>query len=263
MNRIIAITGASSGIGLAIAQMLVEKKDVVYCLARTKPTDERINFIYCDVSSRDTVEFAISQIIEEQGRLDCLVNNAGMGISGPVEFEPNDDIEKIINVNLLGVVTCSAVALPHLRASKGIIVNISSIASEYAIPFQALYTATKAAVKEFSIALKNEVRPLGVRVSCLLPGDVKTDFTKNRVKADENTDSIYRERVERSIARMERDEENGMSPWEIAKGVTKILDKKNPPATFTIGFNYKLLRVLKRFLPERLINYILYQMYGK
>ncbi len=184
-----------------------------------------------------------------------------MGISGPVEFEPAEDIEKIIDVNLLGVVNCSAVALPYLRKSNGLILNISSIASEYAIPFQALYTATKAGVKEFSVALKNEVRPLGVRVSCLLPGDVKTDFTKNRVKAQ--VDSVYRERVERSIAKMEHDEENGMTPEAIAKAVVKVIGKKNPPATFTVGFSYKLLRVLKRFLPQKFINYILYQMYGK
>lgn len=263
MNKVIAITGASSGIGLAIAQMLVEKKYTVYCLARNKPTDERINFIYCDVSNRDTIEFSISQIIEEQGRLDCIVNNAGVGISGPVEYEPADDIERIINVNLLGVVNSSAVALPHLRESKGMIVNISSVASEYPIPFQALYTATKEGVKGFSLALKNEVRPLGVRVTCLLPGDVKTDFTKNRVKANEEQDTVYRERVERSVARMEKDEQNGMSPWDIAAAVCKVIEKKNPPTTFTVGAQYKLLRFLKRILPEKFINYILFKMYGK
>ena len=261
MNKVIAITGASSGIGLAIAEMLISRGEIVYCLARTEPKNSRILFKYCDVSKRDTVSLAVSQIIEEQGRLDCIINNAGLGISGPVEFEPAEDIEKIIDVNLLGVVNCSAVALPYLRKSNGLILNISSIASEYAIPFQALYTATKAGVKEFSVALKNEVRPLGVRVSCLLPGDVKTDFTKNRVKTQ--VDSVYRERVERSIAKMEHDEENGMTPEAIAKAVVKVINKKNPPATFTVGFSYKLLRVLKRFLPQKFINYILYQMYGK
>ncbi len=263
MKKVIVITGGSSGIGLAIAQQLVEKGYLIYSLSREKPSDDRLKFIACNVAERDSVYFALTTVIDEVGKIDGIINSAGIGISGAVEREPAEDIERILDVNLLGTINVCACALPFLRETKGFIINISSIAADFPLPFQALYTATKAGVKEFSLALRNEMRPLGVRVSCLMPGDVKTNFTKNRTKAEPEHDEIYGERNKRSVMRMEQDETNGMSAHEIAAATCKVIEKKNMPATFTVGAKYKLFRFLKRIVPESLFLKILYNMYAK
>lgn len=262
MSKVVVVTGASSGIGLAIAEQFVEKGYCVYSFSRNEPQNSDINFISCDVSDSVSVETAFSQLIDTEGGLDILVNNAGIGISGAIEHAPVVDIQKITEVNFLGVVNCSKAALPYLRESKGMIINIASLAAEFTIAFQAMYSATKAAVLAFSTALKNEVRPYGVRVTCILPGDVKTDFTKNRIKHTEE-DSLYLEREERSVMYMEKCETNGLPPIKIAKKICAISNRKNPPVSFTVGFSYKLLRFANRILPQRLVNYILYRLYGK
>lgn len=263
MSKVIVITGASSGIGLATAQALLQKEYTVYCLSRSAPNEKNLKHIKCDVTNRDEITSAFKQIFENEKQIDVVINNAGMGISGPVEFEPQEDIDRIINVNFGGMTKVSAVAMPYLRQSKGVLLNVSSMASEFPIPFQTLYSATKAAVQNFSMALANEVRPYGVRVCCLLPGDVKTEFTKNRVKAPDEKQNVYSKRVESSVARMEKDEQNGMPASAIAKKVAKVIEKKHPPVCFTVGTQYKLFRFLKRIVPTGLFNKILYSMYGK
>ena len=262
MNKVVVVTGASSGIGLAVAEKFLDKGYCVYSFSRTKPKNENIKHISCDVGNREAVENAFKKLIELEGTLDILVNNAGMGISGAMEYASQNDIEKIVKINFLGVVNCCTTALPYLRQSKGMIVNISSMGAEFTIAFQAMYSATKAGVLAFSTALKNEVRPLGVRVTCILPGDVKTDFTANRVKT-ENTETVYSKREKRSVEYMEKCEQNGMPASKIANKICKIAERKNPPVSFTVGIQYKLFRFAYRLLPQKLINYILYQLYGK
>ncbi len=263
MKKVIVITGGSSGIGLATAQQLIEKGYLVYSLSREKPNDERIKFVACNVAERESVYFALTTILDEVGKIDGIINNAGVGISGAVEREPAEDIERIIDVNLLGVINMCSCALPALRETKGFIINIGSVASYFALPFQALYTATKYGVLGFSLALKNELRPLGVQVCCVMPGDVKTNFTKNRAKTELENDEVYGERSKRSVARMEQDEANGMTPHEVATEICKVVEKKKMPATKTVGTKYKLFRFLNRILPEKLVLKILYKMYAK
>lgn len=262
MSKVVVVTGASSGIGLAIAQNFESLGYTVYSFSRNAPSDENIHFIPCDVSDFESVLHAFSSLIDKEGEIDILVNNAGMGISGAIEYAPQQDIKRIVDVNLLGVVNCCQVALPYLRESKGIILNISSLGAEFTIAFQAMYSATKSAVLAFSTALRNEVRPCGVRVSCLLPGDVKTDFTKNRIKK-ETPETVYSQREKRSVAYMEKCEQSGMPASKIAKKVVKICNKKHPPVSFTVGVQYKLARFAYRILPQKLVNKILYSMYGK
>lgn len=263
MQKVVAITGASSGIGLAIAEELINNGYTVYSLSRSAPSNTDIRHIVCDVSQRDSIANAYKVINEAEGRIDVVINNAGMGISGPVEYEPVEDIERIISINLLGVINSCAEALPYIRATKGNIINIGSLAGEFGIPFQALYSTTKAGVCAFSLALQNEVKPLGVKVTCLMPGDIKTNFTANRVKAEIPDDPVYGDRVRRSVQRMEKDEQNGMPPSAIAKAIRKLLQQKRPPLCLTVGFSYKTLRSLKRLVSTKTLNKILYGMYGK
>ena len=142
----------------------------------------------------------------------------------------------------------------------GTIINLSSVAAELAIPFQAFYSATKAALSSMSGSLRNEVAPFGIKVSCVLPGDVKTDFTSSRKKNVKNTPE-YGERIKRAVAAMERDEENGLPPSLIAKKIVKLACANNPPVAVSGGAKYAVFLFLNRILPKRLVSFILGKMY--
>ena len=256
--KTVVITGASSGIGLVTGEYLASKGYKVYGLSRSKGNTKAINYIACDVTDKSQVEAAFRQIPED---IDAVINNAGIGIGGAIEYTPTEDIEKIISVNIMGVVNVTQVALPYLRKTKGRIVNIGSVAGDMAIPFQAFYSLTKAGVGIFSEALNIEVRPFGVRSILVLPGDTKTSFTENRKKGVLE-DEVYGKRIRKSLEKMEKDEIKGMPPVAVAKVVHKVLEKKNPPIRVTVGCGYKILVFLKRLVPSRFLNYVLYKLYG-
>ncbi len=261
--KVVVITGASSGIGLATASLLAENGFEVFSLSRSAPADKNIRHISCDITDREALQGAFDTIIKESGGIYAVVNNAGMGISGPVEFAPWEDVDRIIQTNFSAVAHICAIALPWLRKSQGRIVNLSSLAAEFPVPFQALYSSTKAAVKNFSLALANEVRPFGIKISCILPGDTKTNFTQNRVKACLDSSNVYNQRTCKNVGKMEKDEQNGMEPIHIARLILKCLTKKHPPLVKTVGFKYKILRAAKRVVTTKTLNSVLYSMYGK
>lgn len=262
MSKVVIITGSSSGIGEVCADFLLSKGYIVYGLSRTKPKNENINFLKCDVTNQEEAIDVINRIYALEGRIDVLINNAGMGISGAFELTKAEEIDKIINVNLRGVINLSQATIPYLRESKGKIINIGSVAGEFVIPFQSFYSITKAGVAVLSESLRLELKPFGIKVTCVMPGDTKTKFTANREK-NEETGSIYGERIKKSVAQMERDEQKGKSPISVAKVIYKVIKKKNPAPKITVGFSYKLLVFLKRILPLKVIHFILYRKYGK
>lgn len=258
MMKTVVITGATSGIGLTTALYLVDKGYKVYGLSRRLGDNEKINYLSCDATDIKQVEAAFKQI---DGDIDAVINNAGMGISGAVEYATSEDVKRIIDVNVVGVVNVCQVAIPYLRKTKGRIINIGSVAGDLTIPFQVFYSITKAAVNTLSEGLNMELRPFGIKVTTVLPGDTKTSFTSNRKKT-EVVDEYYQDRIQKSVARMEKDEQQGKSPITVAKVIYKVLKKKNPPLKVTVGFEYKLIVFLRRILPNRLVNYILYKMYA-
>lgn len=258
---IVVITGATSGIGEATALYLENKGYTIYSVARTIKDEPNINYVQADLTKPNQVAAAIDHIIKVAGRIDVLINNAGMGTSGAMEYQPSSAIDKIIDVNIKGMITITNLVIPYLRESQGRIINIGSIAGELPIPFQTMYSLTKSAVHSYSLALANELKPFKIKVTCVMPGDTKTNFTKNREKID--TNQLYNERIERSVSRMEKDEANGCSPVIISRVIYRSLKKKNPPLKIAVGFTYKLFLFLNRILPTRFVNYILYQMYSK
>ncbi len=262
MQKVYVITGASSGIGLSIARLAQQDGHIVYNLSRRPAGVVGIVDIPCDVTDPNAVDTAYKTVFSQTGRIDCVINNAGMGISGPAELEPIEDVNRIIDVNFRGAIDVARKSIQYLRRSQGMLVNIGSAGGEFALPFQAYYSATKLGLQAFSMALKNEVRPFGMRVTCALPGDTKTAFTKNRIKT-EALDSDYYKRVQRSVGKMEHDEQHGLDPNKVAKSIYRLSLKKNPPATRTIGSVYKVLRFIKRFVPERFLTFVLYRMYGR
>lgn len=260
MAKVVVVTGASSGIGLATARRLANKGYKVYGLARRPFSDELFECLQADVNDLPSVETVLQSVYEREGHIDAVVNNAGMGIAGAVEFAEPKSIQRIFDTNLTSLVKISSVAVKYLKETKGNLVNIGSVAGELPIPFQSCYSATKAGVLNFSLALDGELRRFGVKVTVVQPGDTKTGFTAARVI--EGGEEGYGGKIGRSIRRMEHDEQNGKSPDTVAKAVERALKKRRPPLKITVGGQYKFFVGLKKLLPTRFVNFILRKLYA-
>lgn len=260
-GRIVAVTGASSGIGLAAARLFRDRGDKVYCLSRTDPKEPGIAFIHTDVADEASVNAAFDAIGKSEGRIDVLLSNAGMGVSGAAESTTMQDAKRQLDVNFFGLHACVRAAVPLMREHGGTILATSSVAAVFAIPFQAFYSASKFAVNALILALANELKPFNIRVAAIMPGDVKTGFTGARVKAARNDN--YGQSVEKSVAVMEHDEQNGMGPEMIAKKFVALSLKKHPKVLSTVGLQYKFFCFLGKVLPIRLQNFIVGKMYIK
>lgn len=255
------ITGASSGIGLATARYLSQKGYKIYGISRTLVQNEPFESIVCDITNYDAFQQAVDYVLSKEGKIDALINNAGMGISGAIEYSPTDDIRKIFDVNILAMINaCKCVAKPMRMQKSGRIINIGSVAGQIPIPFQTCYSATKSAVQMFSLAFGLEVKNFGIYVSCVMPGDTKTGFTASRVKSE--TDEGYDDRITKSVAKMERDERAGKSPESVSGVIYRLLTSKNPPPCKTVGFTYKLIILLEKLLPTRLMLWVVKKLYG-
>jgi len=258
---VVLITGGSSGIGLETAKLFAKNKEcVVYVLNRSEVNIKNINWIKCDLSNSNDIADAINEItIKENKKINLLINNAGMGISGAVEYHSEDEIRKIFDVNLIGLINMTKLCLPFM--SKGDkIINISSVAGPISIPFQTMYSVTKAGVLAFSNGLRNELRPLGIKVTSILPGDTKTGFTSSRVKSVDN--GRYGDHISKSVSKMEKDESSGVPAIRVAKKIFKVSKKKNQNTYYVVGLSYRFLVFLSRILPKRFVNWIIFKIYG-
>ena len=256
------VTGGSSGIGLAAARALRDRGLTVFIVSRRPFTEKGLHHLCADVADERQCAEAVEAVLRKAGRLDLLVNCAGFGISGAVEFTEPAEAKKQMEVNFFGCVNMTRAALPHMRQrGSGRIVNISSVAAPAAIPFQAYYSASKAAINAWTAALANELRPWGVSVTAVQPGDIKTGFTAAREKSIAG-DEAYGGRISKSVAKMERDEQNGMDPAKAGAYIAKIAMKQHPKPVYTIGFGYKAICVLLKLLPSRLANWAIGKLYA-
>ncbi len=262
------VTGASSGIGYEVCKQLLDKGYKVYGISRRNLAPEGITTLCADVSDENSVRSAIDEIAKREGRIDLLIANAGMGISGPVEYATKEDSRRIMNVNFFGQVYASQAVLPYMRAQKsGTIVFVSSVAAPIAIPYQAFYSASKSAVNSIAMALRNEVRDYGIHVTVVMPGDASTGFTDARVKNHTTNDASSAEaassypRCDRAVASMERDERNGYSPAAVASVIVRAAGKKRPAPYYVAGFKYRCLLALYNILPERVAVWLVGKFY--
>lgn len=259
-KKIAVITGGSSGIGKKCCELFTQNGIKVYELSRHGESTDEVTHINCDVTDRDACVTAIDQVINAEGHIDILVSNAGMGISGAIEFTKQEDFLQQMNVNFNGAVYISMAVIKYMRqADGGRIIFTGSMAGECSIPFQAFYSASKAAIASYAMALVNELRPFGIRISVVMPGDIKTGFTGARRKNMEGV-QIY-ERMERAVSQMEHDEQTGMAPERIAALIYRQAVSRRPAMKCTLGFIYKFERLLVRIFPTRLAEYIIYRMY--
>lgn len=263
MQKIAVVTGASSGIGRYTAKALSEKGCIVYDLSRRHIPQANIKYLKTDVTDQENVISSINEIINSEGRIDIVVNCAGFGISGAVEFTVIEDAKRQFDVNFFGMVNVNKAVIPFMREKgSGRIINISSVAAVAHIPFQTYYSASKAATESYTCCLANEVKPFGISVTAIQPGDICTEFTQARKKSFDG-DDIYKGRISRSVAGMEKDEQKGMSPEFAGNYITKIALKKNVKPIYAIGTTYKFLSTLCKIFPCGIRNAIIGMLYAK
>lgn len=267
-NQVVLITGASSGIGKATAMLLMEKGYRVYGTSRKASEDNPgkplmssqsggfIEMIPLDVTSEESAENAVRRVLDREGRIDILINNAGMGIAGSIEDTSAEEAQKQFDVNFFGVLRMIRHVLPVMRRQgHGRIIVVSSVAGQISIPFQSMYSASKYAIEALVEALRLEVAPFGITACLVEPGDTRTGFTSSRVIVKSaGKDSPYDARFRKSLGRMEHDEQNGVPPEKVAQVIYGMVRKKNPPIRKAVGFGYKAILFLKRLLPSRLVE---------
>ena len=262
-GKVALVTGGSSGIGLGAVRALKKAGCAVYVFSRRPFEEPGVTHIPCDVTDEAAVTAAVDRVKALAGRVDILVNCAGFGISGAVEFTDAADARRQMEVNFFGAVNLTKAVLPLMRRQGGgRVVNVSSVAAPAAIPFQAFYSASKAALNAYTAALANEVRPFGVTVTAVQPGDIATGFTAAREKSAAG-DEVYGGRISRSVAKMERDEQQGGDPDKAGAYLAKIALKKRVKPLYTIGFSYKLICFLLKVLPCGPVNRLIGILYAK
>ena len=267
MKKVILVTGASSGLGLATANALAAKGYTVYGTSRDIKRLKDVSFtpLQMDVTSDESVTAAVKKILKADGRMDVVVNNAGNGITGPLYAMPVDAAKKQFEVNFFGVVrVCSAILPGMIERKQGLVINIGSLAGLFGLPYQGLYSASKFAIEGYSQSLRMELQNTGVKVSVINPGDFKTDFTGSREKLPFTLpNEQLKKEFEAAVASMEKDESIGGEPAKVAAQVCKIVEKSNPAHNYLVGaLGQTIVPTLKAILPGSLFVKLMNDHYG-
>jgi len=254
VSRVVLVTGASSGLGGATAAHLASLGHRVYAASRRGTVDRQSTAVALamNVDDETSVNAAIESVFLKEGRIDVVVNCAGFGIFGAIEDTSIAMAQSQFNTNLFGVLRVCRGVLPLMRSKGGgLIINVTSIAGELSLPFQGLYSATKFAVEGLSDALRVEVRPFGINVVLVQPGDFRTGFTDARRVAGTD-DSAYAARASHALAIAASDERAGADPHQLAVAIERIVASQRPNARYVVGpAEQQWLMRLRHVLPGR------------
>ena len=267
MKKVVFITGASSGIGEAIATKLSNIGYVVYGTSRHPQSESNYNFQFLELDVRDeeSIQRSVDFVLEKEGRIDILINNAGLGMIGALEDTTIEESKEIFNTNVFGLHSMCNAVLPFMRNQKsGLIINTSSIAGVVGLPYRGVYNATKHAIEGFSEALSMELRPFNITVIILEPGDFRTNINTNRKIAKKALDpsSVYYKSFHRTLDQVYEEIETAWTPDRIANDVERIIKYKHPRLRFiSAPLKQKLSIIMHKILPARLFEYIISYFY--
>ena len=266
MGKVVFITGASSGLGKHTAEFLDQNGFTVYGSSRKgNPIGGNVIPLKMDVTDVTSIQLAINIVLKKEGKIDILINNAGMGISGSIEEASTEEIKLQMDTNFLGMVHVIQAVLPSMRQnSNGTIINMSSLGGIAALPFQGFYCASKYAIIGFSDALRMEIKPFNIKVVVIEPGDFFTNFTANRlIQEKAKTNSPYEAQFNKTIGIIEKDETGGIHPNVLAHKIYKIITSKNPCQVYVVSsFEQRLVPYIKRLLPNSWFYSIIGSHYG-
>lgn len=264
MKRVVFITGASSGIGKVTAEYLAEKGYKVYGTGRSPKRAKRsYSLLPMDVCDVESVRKAVEGILSEEGRIDVLINNAGMGITGPLEETPTDEMKRVFDTNFFGPIEVMKAVLPSMRSQKmGLIINVTSIAGYMGLPFRGIYSASKGALELISETARMELKNYGIEVTSIAPGDFATNIAAGRYNAPIKKDSVYKETYQKSLDLMDAHVDKGGDPVKMAKKIHEVIQMSSPAVGYKVGaFMQKFSIVLKRILPSKLYEKLLMNHY--
>lgn len=267
-NRVVLITGASSGIGQACAEQLSKSGWRVFGTSREAPPvpalDGLFTMLRMDVTDTSSVEAALRFVMEREGRVDAVINNAGIALAGAVEDTTLDEGRIVWETNFIGVARVCRAVLPALRASRGCVINVSSLGGLVALPFQAFYSASKFALEGYTEALRAEVREHGVRVILVEPGDFQTGMTaQRRIALAAAESAVYGTAFKTALEIISKNEQRGSSPEKIGRLVERILTESNPKCRYRTGSAIELLLMrIYDWLPESMAAWTMRKYYG-
>ncbi|GGE11582.1 SDR family oxidoreductase [Psychroflexus salis] len=265
MPQVILITGASSGIGKITAEFLVEKNFKVYGTSRNSniESQNKVEFIQLDLNDSVSIKKAVNQIIQKEGKLDILINNAGVGITGPVEETPIEAAKEHFQTNFFGVMELTQEVLHYMQKQpNGQIINITSIAGYMGLPFRGYYSASKSALITLTEALRLELKNTKIKVSCLAPGDFATNIASGRFTVKPNQESTYYKAYAESLKLMNAHVNEANDPIEVAKTIYTIIQKEHPKVNYKVGSTLQKFSVfLKGILPNKVFEKMLAKHY--
>ncbi len=261
MSKVILITGGSSGIGYEAALMLAAKGHTVYAAARRadklEPLGEHgVKTLLLDVNDEKSAQSCVQSVLDAEGRIDVLVNNAGYGYFGPVECVPLEEARRQMETNVFGLSTMCRLVIPHMRSqSSGRIINISSLAGQSCFLYGGWYHVSKYSVEALSDSLRIELKPFGIDVVKIEPGGIRTQW--GHIAGDhlkECTEgSVYETSAAKEAALMHYGYSSNYltSPTVVARAITRAAVSRRPRVRYRVGLGAKSLAFLHTVLPDR------------
>lgn len=265
MAKVVLITGGSSGIGKSIGEYLKNNGFIVYGTSRNPDNYKESKFpiLVLDVKDSLTITQTVTTIIKAEGRLDVVINNAGAGITGPIEEIPEAEIKNNFDTNFFGPINVIKAVLPQMRKQQsGLIINVTSIAGYMGLPYRGVYSASKGALELLTEAFRMELKDFNIKMTNVAPGDFATNIAAGRYHAPLLDDSPYKKPYGDTLSLMNTHVDNGSDPNLMAKAVLKIINTKEPKVHYKVGeFLQKFSIVLKRILPSKVYEKMLMNHY--
>ena len=265
MSKVVLITGGSSGIGKSVGEYLQTKGFKVFGTSRNPDNypNSKFPIVALDVTKPETIATCIAEVLKHESKIDVLINNAGAGITGPIEETPDTEIKRNFETNLFGPINVIKAVLPTMRSQKsGLIINVTSIAGYMGLPFRGIYSASKGALELITEAFRMEIKDFNIHMTNVAPGDFATNIAAGRYHAPVLEDSPYKEKYGNSLKMIDDHVDEGSDPQQMAEAIFKVINTKNPKGHYKVGaFMQKFSIVLKRILPDNIYEKLLMKHY--
>ncbi|TJY36038.1 SDR family oxidoreductase [Pontimicrobium aquaticum] len=265
MSKVVLITGGSSGIGKSVGEFLKDKGFTVYGTSRNPQNYPNSQFpiVALDVTDNNTILNCVEEVISKEGKIDVLINNAGAGITGPIEEIPEVEIKRNFDTNFFGPINVIKAVLPHMRKqNSGLIINVTSIAGYMGLPYRGVYSASKGALELITEAFRMEIKGFNIHMTNIAPGDFATNIAAGRYHAPVLENSPYKEQYGNTLELMNAHVDSGQDPLLMAKAIFKVINVKHPKVHYKVGeFMQKFSIVLKRVLPDKVYEKLLMKHY--
>lgn len=265
MSKVVLITGGSSGIGKSVGEFLIRKGFTVYGTSRSpeRYPESLFHLVKLDVADSESINEAVITVLAKSGRLDVLINNAGAGITGPIEEIPDVEIKRNFETNFFGPIRVIKAVLPQMRIqNSGLIINVTSIAGYMGLPYRGVYSASKGALELITEAFRMEIKAFNIHMTNVAPGDFATNIAAGRYHAPILENSPYKQQYGDTLKLMDSHVSSGKDPQLMAEAIYKVITTTHPKIHYKVGeFMQKFSIVLKRILPDRVYERMLMKHY--